>query len=228
MKNFIQNLLIAILLFFMALVACSFGQTTFSGAKADWGWSSTTINDQVISFLEKNYKEGDQFSLQNKAKNAGLDCEFLWKVTPDQVEKALSSGSSFMTGDKMDSMTMVFYPNGKGEITLYSQGKICGRVQAWTASKRQGEYRQLSAGEYKITGLQVKGWSNTFKTAMPYKVSLSGEAASRGIFIHQGDISGEKPGINEYHGCIRVSRLTGQQFMRLLSIGHTTVKVVWK
>jgi lipoprotein-anchoring transpeptidase ErfK/SrfK len=222
-----KNIFTASLLFFLALVMYSSGQTTFSGSKADWGWSSTTTNEQVIDFLKSNWKEGNQLSLQNKAKNAGLDCEFLWKVTPDQVEKALASGSSFMTGEKADSLTLMFYSNGKGEITLYSQGKICGWVQAWTATKRQGEYCQLSAGDYKVTGLQVKGWSNTFKTPMPYKVSLSGEAASRGIFIHQGDLSGEKPGINEYHGCIRISRLTGQRFMKILSVG-TTVKVVWK
>jgi hypothetical protein len=239
MKN-TQNFAFATLFFLLAFAVCCFGQTTFSGQKVDWGWSGTTTNDEVVAFLEKNWKEGEQLSLQSKAEKAGLNCEFLWKVTPDQVQKALGSGSSFITGEKVDSMTLVFYPDGKGEITLYSQGKISGFVKAHTSSKRNVEFGQLSAGNYTVNLISQKrkayelsqkaskAAGKAVNIYMPYCVGLSGEATTRGIFIHQGDLSGEKPGVNEYHGCIRVSKLVGQQFMKLLLANQTTVNVVWK
>ena len=224
-----ENFFIAALLFLFALVACSIGQTTFSGMKADWNASGTTKNPHIVRFLEKNWTGSNQLELQSLADQVGLSCEFLWKVSPDQVEKTILSKSSFLTGEKADSVEVVFYPDGQTYFTLYSQGKISGHIRGWTSSKRgKGvEYSQLSAGDYKVTGFNPHGYSETFNSPMPNQILLSDEADERKISIHTGDISGEKLGINEYHGCIRVGELSGKQLMRLLSKG-TTVKVIWK
>ncbi len=217
-----------LIFFYCFFFSCLFAQvSTFSDQKADWSCSGDTKNPQVIDFLQKNWKEGSELSLQKKAENQGLSVEFLWKVGTDQIQSALDSSSSFLTGQKPDVVEVVFYINGRGEIILYSQGKICGKVRCWTSTKRVGEFRQLTAGEYKVTRYNSKGYSKTFDSPMPNQVLLSGEAATRGISIHTGDISGEKTGINEYHGCIRVGKLVGQQFGQLLLVG-TTVKVVWR
>lgn len=204
------------------------GVIGIKGNRADWGVSHTTTNAQVVAFLQQNWKEGNQLSLQSKIDKQGLDCEFLWKVTSDLVDEAVKSNSSFLTGEKADSITMVFEASGKTKITLYSQGKLVGRVRAWTSSKRTGkEFYQLAAGEYRVTDKDPNGTSKNGKTKMPNKVVLDGSALQRGISIHTGDISGQKPGINEYHGCIRVSDMVGQQFMKIIPEG-TIVKVVWK
>lgn len=203
------------------------GITGIKGNRADWGVSHTTTNEQVVTFLQQNWKEGNQLELQSKIDKQGLDCEFLWKITPDMVEKAIKSNSSFLTGEKAESVTVVFEPSGKTEITLYSQGKLVGRVRACTSSKRTGkEFYQLAAGDYKVVDKDPNGWSTLFKCKMPNMLVLNGSAATRGIRMHTGDISGEKLGINEYHGCIRYSEVVGDQFMDLIPIG-TLVKVVW-
>ena len=197
------------------------------GNRANWGVSHTTTNQQVIEFLEKNWREDNQLDLQSKIDQQGLDCEFLWKITPDLVDRAMNSNSSFLTGEKAESITMVFEISGKTKITLYSQGKIVGCVRAWTSSKRTGkQYYQLAAGEYTVVDKNPNGWSNAFKCKMPNMLTMNRSAATRGITMHTGDISGGKPGINEYHGCIRFSEMVGQQFMKIVSKG-TTVKVIW-
>ncbi len=197
------------------------------GNRADWGVSHTTNNKQIVTFLNQNWKEGNQLELQSKIDQQRLDCEFLWKITPDLVEKSMKSNSSFLTGEKVESVTMTFEASGKTEIILYSHGKTVGRVRAWTSSKRTGkEYSQLAAGEYKVIDNNPKGTSRDGKTKMPNKIIIDGSALSRGISIHTGDISGEKLGINEYHGCIRVSEMTGQQLIHLIPNG-TSIKVVW-
>jgi hypothetical protein len=143
------------------------------------------------------------------------------------VEKAMKSNSSFLTGEKVESVTVVFEPSGKTEITLYSQGKLVGRVRAWTSSTRSGnEFYQLAAGDYKVVGKDPNGTSRSGKTKMPNKIVLDGIALKRAISFHNGDTSGPKPGINYYHGCIRYTEVVGDQFMDLIPIG-TLVKVVW-
>lgn len=218
---------IAFFLLVFGGVSCFSQQvTTFSGAKVDWSSSYTTKNKQVSTFLSSNWNGKNQLELQKIADQQGLDCEFLWKVDPSVTNKVLSSGSSFLTGQKPDSVEMVFFGNGKVQITLYLQGKVCGSIRAWTSTKREGEYRQLSAGEYKVTGFNKNGYSKTFDSPMPNQILLSGEAAERYISLHTGDTSGEKKD-NIYHGCIRMGETPGKHLFSLLSKG-VQVKVVWK
>lgn len=223
MKN-----IITVFIFLAFFTINSFaGVIGIKGNRADWGVSHTTTNEQVVAFLQQNWKEGNQLDLQSKVDQQGLDCEFLWKVTPDQVEKAMKSNSSFLTGEKAESITVFFEPSGKTEITLYSQGKLVGRVRAWTSSTRSGkEFYQLAAGEYKVIDKDPNGTSRSGKTKMPNKIVLDGIALQRGTSFHTGDTSGPKPGINNYHGCIRYSEVVGNEFMDLIPIG-TLVKVVW-
>lgn len=227
MKNIFQKIsLIALVLLFFAGTVCFSQVNTFGGARAEWSTSYNTKNKQVITFLEQNWTGKNQLKLQDLVDQQGLDCEFLWKVDPSQVQKALSSNSSFFTGQKPDLVELVFYSNGKVQINLYLQGKSCGCVRAWTSSKREGEYRQLSAGDYTVTGFNKNGYSKTFDSPMPNQILLSGEATKRSISIHTGDISGEKEG-NTYHGCIRMGEVSGKNLFSLLSKG-VSVKVIWK
>lgn len=205
-----------------------FGQTAFNGRAVEWGWSGTNYSkDAVIGILEKNGPDADRFNLQAQVDQV-TQAELLWKITADQVQKADKTTSSYIVGGvQVSNLVITLEPSGKGEIRLYSQGNLVGRVRCWTSSKRVGvKYIQLAEGSYKVTRTNRNGWSNEFGCKMPNQIKMNGSAKIRGITIHTGDISGEKPGINEYHGCIRVSEPVGREFMKIVKAG-VTIKVVW-
>lgn len=217
-----------IIILFLLVVSNMFGQTAFNGRAVEWGWSGTNYSkDAVVGILEKNGPDADKFSLQAQVDQV-TQAEILWNITVDQVLQADKTASSYIVGaTQISSLVITFEPNGKGEIRLYSQGNLVGRVRCWTSSKRIGvKYTQLEQGEYKVTKTNRNGRSEEFNCPMPNMVEMDGSAKTRGIKIHTGDISGEKPGINEYHGCIRVSDPVGRQFMKIIQNG-TLIKVVW-
>ncbi len=218
-----------IIILLLLLVSNVFGQIAFNGRSVEWGWSGADgySKDTVIGILEKNGPEADKFALQGQVDQV-TQAEFLWKITINQVAQADKTASSYIVGDiKVSNLLIAFEPSGKGKIHLYSQGNLVGRVRCWTSSKRTGtKYTQLAQGEYKVTGTNPNGWSNEFKCKMPNQISINGSGKTRGIKIHTGDISGEKPGINEYHGCIRVSEPVGREFMKIIQ-NETPIKVVW-
>jgi hypothetical protein len=213
----------------LAFVSSAFSQTAFNGHAVEWGWSGAGgySKQTVVDILTKNGPNADKLSLQAQV-DAVTQAEFLWKITADQVAQADKTASSYIVGGiQASSLIITFEPNGKGEIRLYSQADLVGRVRCWTSSKRTGvKYTQLAEGNYTVTGTNRNGWSNEFKCKMPNQIEMDGSARTRGIKIHTGDISGEKPGINEYHGCIRVSEPVGREFMKVVQFG-TTIKVVW-
>lgn len=212
----------------LCLISAVSGQTAFNGHDVAWGWSGNTYSKQaVIDVLDRNGPDADKFSLQEQVDRV-TQAEFLWRVTADQVQVADKTASSYIVGGiQVAEMVITFEPSGKGEIRLYSQGNLVGRVRCWTSSKRTGaKYTQLAEGDYKVTGTNPKGWSNEFNCKMPNQVHISGSAATRGVKLHTGNIEGPIPGVNEYHGCIRVSELVGIQFMKILHVG-TAIKVVW-
>ena len=217
-----------IIILLLLLVSNVFGQIAFNGRTVEWGWSGNGYSkDAVISILEKNGPNVDKFTLQAQVDQV-TQAEFLWKIIMDQVSQADKTVSSYIVGStQVSNLVITFEPSGKGEIRLYSQGNLVGRVRCWTSSKRIGvKYTQLAQGEYKVTNTNRNGRSEEFNCPMLNMIEMNGSAATRGIKIHTGDISGEKPGINEYHGCIRVSDPVGRQFMKIIQNG-TPIKVVW-
>jgi hypothetical protein len=184
------------IILFLLIVSNTFGQIAFNGRAVEWGWSGAGgySKEAVIGILEKNGPDADKFSLQAQVDQV-TQAEFLWKITADQVQRADKTASSYMVGDiQVSNMVIMFEPTGKGEIRLYSQAGLVGRVRCWTSSKRTGvKYTQLAQGEYKVTGTNRDGWSNEFKCKIPNQISIGGSAETRGIKIHTGDISGEKP-----------------------------------
>lgn len=213
----------------LASVSSLMAQTAFNGHAVQWGWSGTEYSKAaVIAVLDQTGPDADKFSLQGQVDQV-TQVEFLWKITADQVVLVDKTASSYIVGGtKISSLLITFEADGRGEITLYSQGDLVGRVRCWTSSKRSGvKYVQLAEGSYKVIGTNPNGWSDEFNCKMPNEIKLNGSAKTRGIKIHTGDISGEKLGINEYHGCIRVSEPVGEQFMKIIPVG-TPIKVVWK
>lgn len=220
---------ITLFIIVLAFVSNIFAQTAFNGHAVEWGWSGAGgySKDAVTGILVKNGPNADKFSLQGQVDQV-TQAELLWKITADQVQKVDKTASSYIVGGiKVSNLVITLEPSGKGEILLYSQGNLVGRVRCWTSSKRVGvKYTQLAEGAYTVTGTNRNGWSNEFKCKMSNQIQMNGSAKTRGITIHTGDISGEKPGINEYHGCIRVSDPVGREFIKIIQNG-TTIKVVW-
>jgi hypothetical protein len=216
------------ILFFLSLLSPVVAQTAFNGRAVEWGWSGKSYSKQdVTDILDQTGEDFDKFALQAMVDKV-TQAEFLWKVTADQVSKADNTASSYIVvGTQVSDMVITFDPTGRGEILLYSQGKLSGRVRCWTSSKRTGDkYYQLAEGEYKVLHKNSNGWSHEFECKMPYMIDLDGSAKRRGVKIHVGDIAGPIEGENFYHGCIRVSEPVGKQFMKIIPDG-TRIKVIW-
>jgi hypothetical protein len=197
--------------------------STFSGDEVEWGWSGKEkglySKEAVVGILQENWGKVSPFDLQAKVDQVTF-AEFLWKITPDLVDQAVKSGSSFIVGNtKVDSLVINLEPSGKGEIIIISQGVLVGRVRCQSAATREGKNSQITAGDHKLLRKEGIHISKEFRGAkMPKALLLD---ASRGIWIHCGDLSSTSG------GCIRVSEPVGRELYKLTSIG-TNVKVVWE
>ncbi len=204
--------------------------STFNGHEVEWGWSGKDYSKEaVVKVLQENWGKVSPFDLQLKVDQV-TSAEFLWKVTLDLVDKAIASGSTFIVGGtKVESLVITMEASGKGKITLISQGWIVGYTRCQSADKREGENSQIIEGDYKILdkkevrvsteiGQGTPGTKGFVGARMPKALLLD---ASRGIWIHCGDLSSTSG------GCIRVSEPVGRELYKLTSIG-TPVKVVWE
>lgn len=194
--------------------------STFNGHEAEWGWSGKDYSKSaVIKILQENWGKVSPLDLQKKV-DVVTSAEFLWKITPDLVDQALSSSSTFVVGGaKVEGMVITLEASGRGEITLISQGNTVGRTRCQSAATRKGKNSQIVEGGHKVLGKEEIHTSKEFRGAkMPKALLLD---ASTGIYIHCGDLSSISG------GCIRVSEPAGRELFRLISVG-TLVKVVWK
>ena len=219
--NTSQKLLFAFLMFFAAFASSCFAQvSTFGSDEAEWGWSGRDkgkySKEAVVSILQKSWGKVDKLDLQEMVDKETF-AEFLWKVDKNLVTKAMSTKSSFfVVGAAIDTLKISFDNNGKGEIICFGKGKIMGRVRCQT-SEREGEHRQIGAGDYTISDKESLHVSREIKGArMPKALLVSKD---RGIYIHCGDLSFAS------RGCIRVSEPAGVQLFRLVSVG-TKVTIV--
>lgn len=188
---------------------------TFSGDAVEGGWHSPGFSmDKVSGILTQNWGKIDNLSLQDKVDKEGVLAELLWKTTADKAEK---TNSSFMSGEKPDRLEIVLEKDGSGKIFLYKDQILIGRVRCKTNSKTEGEYRQPGAGEYKVFDKKKVRVSTDPKfegAKLPNALLID---HSRGIWIHQGDITGQSG------GCVRVSEPVARQLYRLVDIGTTVV-----
>jgi hypothetical protein len=194
--------------------------STFNGHEAEWGWSGKDyFKPAVVKILQESWGKVSPLDLQTKVDQVTA-AEFLWKITPDLVDQAVKSGSSFIVGDsKPNSLVINLEPSGKGKITLISEGWVVGYIRCQSAATREGKNSQPAWGDYKVLDKEEIHVSKEFKGAkMPKALLLD---ASVGIYIHCGDLSSISG------GCIRVSAPVGRELYKLISIG-TPVKVVWE
>jgi hypothetical protein len=207
--------------------------STFNGHEAEWGWSGKNkglySKDAVISILQENWGKVSPLDLQMKVDKVTF-AEFLWKITPDLVDQAVKSGSTFIVGGtKVDSLVITLDTAGKGKITLISEGWVVGYTRCQSAAKREGENSQLDQGEYKVLDKKEVHFSTEIGQGTPGTEDFKGAKmpkallldASRGIWVHCGDLSSPSG------GCIRVSKPVERELFKLISIG-TPVKMFWK
>lgn len=212
------------LLILLSLVSVVFAQvSTFNGYEVEWGWSGKNSGNYsklaVVAILQENWGKVSPLNIQSKVDQV-TSAEFLWKITPDLVEQAMKSGSTFIVGGtKIDSLVVIIEASGKGKTTLISQGKTVGLTRCQSAGSREGKNSQPTWGDYKVLDKEEVHVSKEFKGAKMSKALLLD--ASRGIWIHCGDLSSTSG------GCIRVSEPVGRELFKLVSIG-TSVKVVWE
>lgn len=205
------------IVFFLLSAFSTFAQvSTFNGHKTNWGWSSKAYSkDAVVKILDTvNLDTVDRLSIQKRV-DAVTEAEFLWKISPDLVREAEVSGSSYIVaGAKVSNLEITLQPGGKGEIRLYSQGALVGRVRCHSAATLQGKNSQPNAGNFTVTDKEEMHISKEFKGAkMPFALCVD---PVRGIWIHCGDIS-EVSGVSG--GCVRVSKPVGRQLFDLIARG---------